>query len=81
MWGTLDRKEIENCKGCLVETMSSWLICISLLPLLLKHRNPVLVGHPSFLFAFVNSLASGLIISGDEDCFTKTWKDVVCVEA
>ena len=41
VWGTLDKKEVRNCKGCLVETMSSWLICISLLPLVLKHRNPV----------------------------------------
>ena len=35
----------------LMETMSLWLTCISLLPLVLKHRNPVF-GWPPFLFVY-----------------------------
>ncbi|CAI9769098.1 unnamed protein product [Fraxinus pennsylvanica] len=39
-----------------------------------------MVGHTSIVYA-VDAHASGLIISGSEDCFAKIWKDGVCVQS
>ena len=47
----LVRMENSGLINMLMETMSLWLICISLLPLVLKHLNPVF-GGPPFLFVY-----------------------------
>ncbi|KAK9108785.1 hypothetical protein Sjap_016845 [Stephania japonica] len=39
-----------------------------------------LVGHTSIVYS-VNAHASGLVVSGSEDCFAKIWKDGVCVQS
>ncbi|KAJ9704853.1 hypothetical protein PVL29_003074 [Vitis rotundifolia] len=39
-----------------------------------------MVGHTSIVYS-VDSHASGLIVSGSEDCFAKIWKDGVCVQS
>ncbi|KAK9136402.1 hypothetical protein Syun_015732 [Stephania yunnanensis] len=39
-----------------------------------------LVGHTSIVYS-VNAHASGLLVSGSEDCFAKIWKDGVCVQS
>ncbi|KAL2468403.1 transducin family protein/WD-40 repeat family protein [Forsythia ovata] len=39
-----------------------------------------MVGHTSIVYS-VDAHASGLIVSGSEDCFAKIWKDGVCVQS
>ncbi|CAJ1933456.1 unnamed protein product [Sphenostylis stenocarpa] len=39
-----------------------------------------MVGHTAIVYS-VDSHASGLIVSGSEDCFAKVWKDGVCVQS
>ncbi|KAL6270184.1 hypothetical protein ACE6H2_027095 [Prunus campanulata] len=39
-----------------------------------------MVGHTSIVYS-VDSHASGLIVSSSKDCFTKIWKDGVCVQS
>ncbi|KAA8545939.1 hypothetical protein F0562_020610 [Nyssa sinensis] len=39
-----------------------------------------MVGHTSIVYS-VDSHASGLIVSGSEDCSAKIWKDGVCVQS